>query len=39
MARGQQIRDRVFNGYYLIAFGHRLLTRGTLKEFNPSYTS
>jgi glycosyltransferase involved in cell wall biosynthesis len=38
-ARGQQIRERAFNGYYLIAFGHRLFTRGTLKEFNPSYTS
>lgn len=38
-ARSQQIRERFFNGYYLISFGHRLLTRGTLKEFNPSYTS
>ena len=38
-ARSQQISKRVFKGYYLFAFGHRLLTRGTLKEFNPSYTS
>ena len=39
IARIQQISERVINGYYLISLSYRLLTRGTLKEFNPSYTS
>lgn len=38
-ARLFQILERIWNGYYFIAFSFRLFIRGRLKEFNTSYSS
>jgi len=37
-ARMKQIFIRIINGYYLVAFGFRIVHRRTIKEFNPKYT-
>jgi glycosyltransferase involved in cell wall biosynthesis len=38
LARGFQILERIWNGYYFIALTFRFFKRGRLKEFNTSYS-